>query len=254
MQNAVKILEQQKNDYLKLEESAMLLDRETECPREVDIVLRGQINGHSIIVSVEVRDRKRPADSPWVEQMLAKHECLLTNKLILVSASGFSKAALQKAKAKNVDAVDASGVDHVLKSYLEKAAFIKRDMIQVIAEINDEPIPIDSILKIGSKSAPVKDHIISLLAHSEIKKLLSDSPSGIIIEAGVEFSVDGVESTSGQMLQFAMFIVTQDTLPVKFSTITYDEGAYIYGEFDGPKAGCLVTDIYGKLIGHEYKT
>jgi len=51
-------------------------------------------------VSVECtrRNSSRPATVEWVEQMWGKHHSLTTDKLILVSKSGFTRPALAKAK------------------------------------------------------------------------------------------------------------------------------------------------------------
>lgn len=86
-------------------ESVELTDRVTGEPREVDIVARATVGGHQIIMSIEVRDRGRPADVAWVEGMAKKHEHLPTNKLVLWSHSGFTSSALEKAKFLGIEAV-----------------------------------------------------------------------------------------------------------------------------------------------------
>lgn len=43
-----------------------------------------------MVISVEVIEHGRVATLPWVEQMLRKHRDLPTNRLLLVSKSGFS--------------------------------------------------------------------------------------------------------------------------------------------------------------------
>ena len=80
-------------------ESELLADHRHGGTREVDVVLRSTVAGHSIIVSVEATSAARPADVEWVEQMLKKHESLPTNRLVLVSESGFTERALTVANA-----------------------------------------------------------------------------------------------------------------------------------------------------------
>jgi hypothetical protein len=80
-------------------ESKKLLDQAAGTMREVDVVAEGTINGQPMILSVEVIDHARPASLTWVDQMLGKHSTMPTNKLILVSWSGFSKPALAKVVA-----------------------------------------------------------------------------------------------------------------------------------------------------------
>ncbi|MGV9386196.1 restriction endonuclease [Nonomuraea sp. NPDC003707] len=86
-------------------ESASLPDRTTGKPREVDVLLVAQVAGHLIHIGVECRDRSRKADVSWVEEMHGKHADLPTDRLVLVSASGFTKAAAVKARHYNIEAV-----------------------------------------------------------------------------------------------------------------------------------------------------
>jgi hypothetical protein len=80
-------------------ESKMLLDSAAGKLREVDVVAEGNLGGDPMILSVEVIEHSRPATLTWVDQMLGKHDTMPTNKLILVSWSGFTKAAQAKADA-----------------------------------------------------------------------------------------------------------------------------------------------------------
>jgi hypothetical protein len=75
-------------------ESKMLHDAVLDIEREVDIVIEGEFDGEPMVVSVEVIEHGRVATLPWVEQMLRKHRNLPTNRLLLVSKSGFSGNSL----------------------------------------------------------------------------------------------------------------------------------------------------------------
>jgi hypothetical protein len=88
-----------------VEESAMLEDSLTETVREVDIVIRTKVAKLPLTIAIECTEGKRLATVEWVEQMHAKHLSLPTDKLVLVSASGFSKAAQQKASLFKIDLV-----------------------------------------------------------------------------------------------------------------------------------------------------
>lgn len=74
----------------------MLRDRATGQDREVDVTLETELGGHTLVVSIEATTRKRPVDAKWVEGEIAKHDCLPTNKLVLVSESGFTRSARKK--------------------------------------------------------------------------------------------------------------------------------------------------------------
>ena len=75
-------------------ESKMLVDAVRGIEREDDIVIEGELDGEPMIVSVEVIERSRPAPVTWVDEMLRKHRDLPTNRLLLVSKSGFTRTAL----------------------------------------------------------------------------------------------------------------------------------------------------------------
>ena len=87
-------------------ESEMLIHRLTNEEREVDIVLRYRLGQHDFLISIECTDTSRPASSTWVEAMAKKHEFLPTSKLVLWSASGFYKPAIEMAKMLGIDIVE----------------------------------------------------------------------------------------------------------------------------------------------------
>jgi hypothetical protein len=80
-----------------VEESALLLNRLTGEPREVDVVVSSDVAGHPVVVSVEATSGERPADVEWVERMVGKHRNLPTSKLVLVSEGGFTAQARELA-------------------------------------------------------------------------------------------------------------------------------------------------------------
>jgi hypothetical protein len=77
----------------EVKESKLLKDRISNRYREVDVVVRGKVGLQPVIVSIECRDHKRPADVTWVDAMKAKHERLPTSVLPLASRRGFTKQA-----------------------------------------------------------------------------------------------------------------------------------------------------------------
>lgn len=115
-------------DGATVEESALLIDPETGEQREVDIFLTSQIGGHPVSMAVEVNDRSRPSDSTWVEQMAGKHQSLPVNKLVLVSRSGFTGPAKQKAKSRQIGALtieEACEIDWDLVFGLQKQGVLE---------------------------------------------------------------------------------------------------------------------------------
>lgn len=98
-QQVVKLLHDQFSGHAVITESAFLKDVRTGTPREVDIVIEGSIAEYDLVMSIECVDHLRRASVEWVDRMSGKHADLPTNKLVLVSRSGFSTEAQAKAKA-----------------------------------------------------------------------------------------------------------------------------------------------------------
>jgi hypothetical protein len=86
-------------------ESKELTDLVSGERREVDVVIEADVAGHTVTVSLECRDHIRPQTVSWVEEMHAKHERLPTDRLVLVSKSGFTAGALAKAESYGIETV-----------------------------------------------------------------------------------------------------------------------------------------------------
>ena len=83
----------------RVTESKELTDNITGKLREVDIVIERNDGVRDVVVGVECSgSSSRPATVEWVERMWGKHSSLPTDKLVLVSKSGFSDSAKKKAE------------------------------------------------------------------------------------------------------------------------------------------------------------
>ncbi|WP_433193066.1 hypothetical protein ACQP1G_30600 [Nocardia sp. CA-107356] len=85
-------------------ESKELVDRVAGQLREVDICIEQEMSGQNIVIGIECRDHGRKPTIEWVEQMYGKH-ALLTDKLVLISRTGFTAPALVKAKALRISTI-----------------------------------------------------------------------------------------------------------------------------------------------------
>lgn len=99
-----------------VEESKLLTDRITGVAREVDVVAESTVAGHKVVVSIEVRDHRRPQGLEWIEQEHSKHGRLPTNVLVLVSKSGFTQSALHAAASYGIKTITPSQADSDLAS------------------------------------------------------------------------------------------------------------------------------------------
>ena len=104
-QNLFHILHRQLAVNATVTESKMLLDNVTGQEREVDIVIESVVAGHKVTMGVECIATKRKSCVEWVERMRGKHQNLPTDKLILVSQSGFYKSASKKAHFYGIETI-----------------------------------------------------------------------------------------------------------------------------------------------------
>jgi hypothetical protein len=77
--------------------SGSLVDRRSGNEREVDVVVERIVDRKTITYSFEVLAHKRRADEEWIDRMIGKHETLPTDRLFLVSWSGFTGGARRQA-------------------------------------------------------------------------------------------------------------------------------------------------------------
>ena len=77
-----------------------IFDSIAKIKREVDISVRSRIGSHEILIIIECRDRPSSPkeDVTWIEQLKTKAENINANKTVAVVTTGFSKAAIKKAK------------------------------------------------------------------------------------------------------------------------------------------------------------
>ena len=85
-------------------ESKFLRDRVTGLEREVDIVIEIENGPYRVVIGVECRAHGRKQAIEWVEQAHTKHQNL-TDKLILVSKSGFTPEAIRKAETLGIETI-----------------------------------------------------------------------------------------------------------------------------------------------------
>jgi len=104
-QKLIYLIQLQFSEGSTVTESKLLTDHQTGSQVEVDIVIDAVADGIPLVISVECTARARPATVEWVREMWAKHQFLPTDKLVLVSRSGFTLEAEEKAKALGADAI-----------------------------------------------------------------------------------------------------------------------------------------------------
>ena len=93
------------NTTAKVTESASLIEKNIAEPiaREIDVLIEKEVNGKTAKIAIECRDRADKDDITWVDCLVGKYKNLDAHKVIAVSNSGFSRAAILKAKANGIE-------------------------------------------------------------------------------------------------------------------------------------------------------
>lgn len=187
-QRLVAVLHAQLTPGWTVTESKPLLDRVIHSMREVDVVIEGTAGAYPLILSIECRDRSRPGDVTWVEEMHTKHEHLPTNKLLLVSASGFTAAARKKASALDIELLKLSQAESAPWAQIATKlteVFLKyvESQIEISAEMEDQGkrvwVPIERATELSTSAGGASvlagslvDHIV---AQPEVGKVMLDN-------------------------------------------------------------------------------
>jgi hypothetical protein len=80
-----------------------LPDRHTGELREVDVALRTRVGSTDVLIIAECRDRSRPQDVRWIEEIASKAVSVGASRAIAVSSSGFTAPAKAKASILGVE-------------------------------------------------------------------------------------------------------------------------------------------------------
>jgi len=243
-------------------ESKMLHDRHLDVDREVDIVIEGIFDGEPSVTSIEVIEHGRPAAVTWVEQQIAKHRYLPTNRLVLVSRSGYSKTALRAVAAEGgwVDAlhpeiVTKDGEAVVKRLYADKIALkptacrlfvVPPDGDPSVVRVDPDHMvfdgagqPIDSTLGLAQEALRL-DWVIkkfSMMAHSHpSREELKGFAVGLPLEE-LDLYLHHEESNEfhriAQVELTGEFEFTQDEMAFAVAKI----GGRVYGSGRGPLLG-----------------
>ncbi len=98
-----KIYEQITPHGASVTESALLNDRSSGEPREIDVLVELSLAGSTVRMAIECQDRSRTSDVGWIDSLIGKYRDLPVDKLIAISRSGFTASAKEKAGACNIE-------------------------------------------------------------------------------------------------------------------------------------------------------
>jgi hypothetical protein len=165
-------------------ESAMLKDKVTGEDREVDVLLSARAATYDVSIGIEVVSWSRPADTPWIEKMRAKHANLDIDRTILVSERGFTGPAVKKAQFYRIETLtiqEALATDWPLLSSLESSGVFELTTIKytcsAVCQFEDGlveqlDVPLNTLINVGGKAATLEFMIRTLMNKPEFREAL----------------------------------------------------------------------------------
>lgn len=86
----------------KVVPNAKIPDKDSGELRQVDIAIHVTDGPYQMLIILEVRDHKRPVGSGYIEEIKSKKDSVDADAAVIVSKSGFTKPAIQKADNNNI--------------------------------------------------------------------------------------------------------------------------------------------------------
>lgn len=230
-------------------ESAMVTDKISGKPREVDVLITTNASGYEVHIAIEVVARGRRADTPWVESMHSKHSSLPTDKLILVAENGFTSPALQKAKFHGIEAVTietALAADWKLATELTATGFVELTYFKYSCAVIYESdggtrqqveVPSSSFITSESKQTTLDEFVRYVLSLQETKDALYPRITSMNErQFWFSYSKEGslwdteIEGTKVRVIELRVGLdIDHARTPVDFSTGKYRNTPFVSG-------------------------
>jgi len=116
------------SDETAVTESKLVLDT-AGIEREIDISIEGALGGHAVSIAVETRDRSRPADVTWIDDLVGKYRHLPIDKVVAVSRLGFTSNALSGAAASTAPRIETLTLEEALETDWKAVFSELREMV-----------------------------------------------------------------------------------------------------------------------------
>ena len=256
-QKLVFLINKALHNSCEVTESAFLKDEISGQNREVDILISTATSVYPLQISIEVVDRNRKADVTWVESMHAKHLYLPTNKLVLVSRSGFTNSAKQKADFYGYEAIvleEALEVDWDLAIGIISTGFFRVMSFKATCsatcahldrEISFEPVHpgITVFLPYRDEPTDFENMLLFFLDEPEIIKKLYErteqaGKKSFVLEYTPQPGTYVLNEQRSRMLLLKFKVeleISQTKTPVKFSVCKYKNKPVMLGSSTNPK-------------------
>lgn len=218
--------------------------------REVDVSLRSNVGSAEVLVIVECRDRGRPADVTWLEQVKSKRDAVGASKAIAVASGNFSKKALAAASSYGIDARTLAEVSTAeikrwagaIQMFLQTVSY---DNVKVSVRLaGPDPLPetiatrFDELIRARAFDAPFISYSDGLLSPLDVVRKIHpirEIPKGARVKITVPPKSSFMLSEDPTMM-FLVGTPPADESAERHHTLSFDEGEALFSvdEFKRP--------------------
>jgi hypothetical protein len=208
-------------------ESTELLETGVDQPitREVDVLIELDAGVSRVRAALECRDSNRKADVQWIDRLIGTYRNLPVNQIIAVSKSGFTKAALSKARRNNIVPLslsEAEGEDW-------RARFAKLGALEVSQRYTVASITLE--IAADAAMQPALDDDVALGdASGQIRKLKVNDLLQYLVKAAVplthEYLSANMLSVFKTVADLDKTAVVEHRLPLNRVTLAHDGHSY----------------------------
>lgn len=160
---------------------------------EFDLVIRGTLGSNPVSVLVECRDRKRKADSQWIELLIGRKLVHGFSTVCAVSTSGFTKGAIELASRFGIETKTVSEITEITSacvfSLLEKSPLTFIMMLPAPPGVGWEASIILEASLPESQKAEAKEMLAATPPHTAIIRVLPDDRLDTVVDVFNNFEI-----------------------------------------------------------------
>lgn len=204
--------------YQNLERNAVvthddkILGHNTGVTRQIDVSIRASLAGHDVLVIVQAKHLKRPADVNVVGEFKGVIDDVRASKGVLICSAGFTKAAMEYGQSLAIDLCSAHDATSRVWSldlrlpllWVEPVVDVALEMAVIPNRVNTEPIELSADARFWKVSADAGQTFNTLADLLTAHWNAPDTPHTPEIEHRLELPCDGLTMLFGDSNLFPL--------------------------------------------------
>lgn len=158
---------------IRIKAPGKLRDERTGQVREHDVLVEYELGHHSMVMSIECRDRSRPVGVPQLEAFYQKCRDTGIDRPVFVSSSGFAKTAIVKARSLRVECLSIELVEQFAWVLAKGMHLFLRKPIQTdltVFPATDEMPDLEGAIIVNVDDVEITTEILNANIHKIMQK------------------------------------------------------------------------------------